>query len=136
MLENGIYDLNYRADGAGGEDAAGYGLAMLRDGVILGSDRWGGLFDGSCTLDGATGKERLHVRLTVPPEGMLITGFQAGPQGAVVEIEGEVAHGAGEARVSVTVAGAPVTVKLRYLGPLARRERRNRRAASRGQQAA
>lgn len=121
MLENGIYDLRYRAAVAGEKDAGaadGSGLALLRDGEILGSDPWGGVFTGSCAFDPEARLNRLHLRLEVPPGGTLITGFSAGPAGAVLDIVGAVARAAPEATTVVHVAGAPVSVALTYLGPL------------------
>jgi hypothetical protein len=117
MLEDGIYGLSYnavRADEADGGNA----LAVLRAGKILGSDPWGGVFVGSCEFDPKARLHKVHLRFDVPPEGTLITGFSAGPAGAVLDIVGKFEGAAPKAKTVVEVAGAPVSVELTYLGPL------------------
>jgi hypothetical protein len=116
MLENGLYDLRYRAGEGGG--VAGSGLAMLRDGRILGSDPWGGVFTGTCEFDPQASTDTVRLRFEVPPAGELITGFAAGPQGAVIDIVGAIDGKAPAPSTTVDVAGAPVSVSLTYLGPL------------------
>lgn len=116
MLENGIYGLQYRAARESEADG-GNALAVLRDGRILGSDPWGGVFVGSCEFDPEARLNRVRLRFNVPPEGVLITGFSAGPNGTVLDIVGTVGCTAPDATV-VQVAGAPVSVELTYLGPL------------------
>jgi hypothetical protein len=115
MLEDGVYGLRYTAVSDG---QAGDALAVLRDGKVLGSDPDGGVFVGSCEFDAAAGINRVHIRFDVPPEGALVTGFSAGPAGAVLDIVGAVGHPAPEAATVVEVAGAQVAVHLTYLGPL------------------
>jgi hypothetical protein len=117
MLENGIYDLRYSAH-ADGKAEGGRGLAVLRDGKILGSDPWGGVFVGSCEFDASSCLNTVRLRFEVPPTGTLITGFSAGPAGAVLDIVGAIAGGAPDTTTVVEVAGAPVRVALTYLGPL------------------
>lgn len=118
MLENGIYGLHYRAAGQEREADAGRALAVLRDGKILGSDPWGGVFAGSCEFDPAGRINKVRLRFDVPPDGTLITGFSAGPAGAVLDIVGAVQRAGSEMATVVEVAGTPVSVQLTYLGPL------------------
>ena len=113
MLENGLYDLRYRAG-----EGAGNGLAMLRDGRILGSDPWGGVFTGTCEFDPQASTSTVHLRLEVPPGGELITGFAAGPEGAVIDIVGAIDGGVAAPATTVDVAGSLVSISLSYLGPL------------------
>jgi hypothetical protein len=117
MLREGIYGLRYSA-AAEGPWQGGGALAVLRDGRILGSDPWGGVFAGSCEFDAAACTNKLSLRFTVPPQGELITGFCAGPDGAVLDIIGACPPNASEASMVVDVAGAPVSVHFTYLGPL------------------
>jgi hypothetical protein len=117
MLEDGIYGLRYTTLGEGQADG-GSALAVLRAGRILGSDPWGGLFVGSCEFDPEACLNKVHVQFDVPPEGRLITGFSAGPEGAVLDIVGTVARASPLAATVVEVAGAQVSVELTYLGPL------------------
>jgi hypothetical protein len=117
MLQDGIYGLHYASVG-GGAAEAGNALAVLREGKILGSDPWGGVFTGSCEFDPGQRLSKVRLRLEVPPEGTLITGFSAGPAGATLEIVGAVARPAPEATAVVEVAGVPLSVQLTYIGPL------------------
>ena len=117
MLENGIYGVNYRAAQAR-EEEYGSALAVLRDGKILGSDPWGGLFTGLYAYDAQDELNKVHLRFDVPPEGILVTGFCAGPAGATLDIVGAFEKSAPKMATVVEVRGAPVEVQLTYLGPL------------------
>ena len=117
MLEDGLYGLNYTTVCEGRSDA-GSALAVLRNGKILGSDPWGGVFVGSCEFDPDAGLNKMRLQFDVPPEGTLITGFSAGPAGAVLDIVGAVDGASSLAATVVQVAGTPVNVELTYLGPL------------------
>lgn len=115
MLQDGLYGLRYTTDEG---EAGGDALAVLRDGKVLGSDPWGGVFAGACEYDATLGVNRIRLRFEVPPEGVLVTGFCAGPCGAVLEIVGAVEPTERTAVTFVEVAGTPVEVHLTYLGPL------------------
>jgi hypothetical protein len=93
-------------------------LATLRDGRILGSDPWGGVFSGSCRFDAEKRLNTVELRLELPPDGRLITGFSAGPAGASLDIVCAFEGTAPKIATMVEVAGAPVRVELTYLGPL------------------
>jgi hypothetical protein len=119
MLENGIYGLYFTATQACAcESESSQALAVLRDGRVLGSDPWGGVFAGSCEFDPTDRANKVRLQFGVPPEGTLVTGFAAGPEGAVLEIAGTVQHAGPQMTTVVEVAGAPVNVQLTYLGPL------------------
>lgn len=115
MLENGLYDLRFQPIAAEQSDG-GNALAILRDGRILGSDPWGGVFAGSCEFDTEARTTKVRVRLGIPPEGKLVTGFSAGPEGAVLDIVGAFKQATPE--TVVEVAGAEVKLHLTYIGPL------------------
>ena len=93
-------------------------LATLRKGRILGSDPWGGVFQGSCQFDAARRVNTVRLRLDVPPDGKLITGFSAGPAGASLDIVGAFERAAPKTATVVEVGGAAVRVELTYLRPL------------------
>lgn len=117
MLDEGIYGLNYKGENMGeldGESA----LAVLRNGKILGSDRNGGVFMGSYEYDPKRELNKVHVRMQVPPDGVLVTGYSAGPDGAVLDIVGAFERASPVATTVVEVAGRPVEVQLTYLSPL------------------
>ncbi|MFA5949166.1 MAG: hypothetical protein WC807_02655 [Hyphomicrobium sp.] len=94
------------------------GLAVLRAGQILGSDRWGGIFKGSCEYDAEAGVNRVHVRLEMPPGGVLITGLCAGAEGAALEISCAIERPAPSSNATVHLHGQVVAVELTYIGPL------------------
>lgn len=115
MLSDGVYGLTYvptQSDGL----PAGEAVAVLRQGRIVGSDPHGGLFSGTCEAEAESGGQRLRVRLDVPPEGELVTGQVAGPNGSSVDIEARIAGPSATAVVDVD--GVPLEIRLRYLGPL------------------
>ena len=118
MLEEGIYGLAYAVDGER-MPTEGSALATLRKkGHILGSDPWGGVFQGSCQFDAARRVNTVRLRLDVPPDGKLITGFSAGPAGASLDIVGAFERAAPKTATVVEAGGAAVRVELTYLGPL------------------
>ncbi len=117
MLDEGIYELDYKLPG--GEQMPGESaLCVLRSGRILGSDRWGGVFQGHYEFDAGRKKNTLHVRLRVPPGGQLINGFTGGPEGSHVEISTTITRAAPIAKTIVDVAGKPIELQIRYLGAL------------------
>jgi hypothetical protein len=123
MLDDGIYGLSFAASAsgaAGAEDARGEALAILRGGTILGSDRFGGVFRGSYRYDAPSGAAVVDLRLAVPPNGVLVTGYEAGPDGASLDIRASFAPDRPIASTVVDVAGQPVAVALRYMGALCR----------------
>ncbi len=93
-------------------------LAILRDGKILGSDRCGGLFSGTCEFDPVAGLISIKIRVDVPPDAQLITGFAGGPTGATIHISAAVEAATKTASTTVDVAGQPVDVAFAFLGPL------------------
>ncbi len=117
MLDEGLYGLSYRAEKVA-EPETGDALAVLRNGKILGSDRWGGMFAGSYAYDAACKLNRVHVRLDLPPDGVLVTGYRAGPSGATLEIVGTFERATPVLQAVVDVAGQPIAVELTYIGPL------------------
>jgi hypothetical protein len=115
MLKDGIYELHYR--NAKAPDSAQETLLLaLRDGNVLGSDRWGGVFLGRCVLDVASKKHKVNVRLQVPPGGVLITDAQPQAEGYTVDIALEIDGAHARAEGVVDVAGAPVWFELVYMG--------------------
>ena len=117
MMDEGIYSLEYRShDGL--EPEIGSALAALRNGKILGSDRWGGVFVGSYEFDPVSERNTVHLRLSVPPDGRLITGFAAGPEGATVDIVGSFERAAPVTKTRAEIAGQPLDVTMTYIGPL------------------
>ncbi len=61
---------------------------------------------------------KVRLRFDVPPEGVLVTGFCAGPKGATLDIVSAFERTAPKMATVVEVSAAPVEVQLTYLGPL------------------
>lgn len=125
MFDEGLYGLIFRDHHQGlprcdahGSYHDGDALAILRNGSVLGSDQWGGIFSGSYAFDPKTGRTRVRVRIVVPPEGELITGFAAGPDGATIEIFADFEQAMAHSSTTVDIAGQPLDVALSFLGPL------------------
>lgn len=120
MLEDGIYGLTFAAlaPDEGGAAQRSEGLAVLRSGRLLGSDRNGGVFRGRCRYDAASGAAVVEVRLAVPPHGALLTGLAAGPEGAFVDVTARIPPPRPVSSAVIDIGGAPVAVELRFVGPL------------------
>jgi hypothetical protein len=116
MLQDGLYDLSYRS-GRSSDPPTGYGLASLRNGRILGSDRWGGVFSGSYHYDAERGVGEIQVRLNAPPDGELVTGLPSGPEGLVLDLVAEVQADMPLSAI-VDIGGCPVAVEFSYIGPI------------------
>lgn len=121
MLDDGIYGVSFAAaealDGGSG-DARGEGLLVLRGGTVLGSDAFGGVFRGSYHYDDRARAAVVELRLAVPPGGVLVTGYEAGPEGASLDIRASFAPARPVTAAVIDVAGRPVAVALRYMGEL------------------
>lgn len=117
MLEDGIYGLRFAAT-RDGETDDGSGLAVLRDGKVMGSDPLGAVFTGTYEFDPARQLNKVRLRLDIPADGVLVTGFSAGPSGATLDIVGAFAGSSADTTAFIQIAGAPVGVQIRYLGPL------------------
>lgn len=122
MLDDGVYGLNFESQDAGGPgDGAvqrAEGLAVLRGGRLLGSDRHGSIFRGCCRYDARRGEAVIEVRLALPPHGVLLTGLEAGPDGALIEVAGRFRPPRPVSSAVIDIGGAMVAVELRYVGPL------------------
>ena len=120
MLYDGVYGLSYsggqsRSGGSAGWD--GEALAVLRNGKIFGADRWGGVFSGIYEFDPVAQQDKVTIHIDVPPEGELITGFAAGPEGASFEIVAALEQPS-SACTRVEVGGELVDVEFSFIGPL------------------
>ncbi len=120
MLDDGVYGLSF----SNGNEACreelflGEGLAVLRDGVLLGSDRNGSVFRGRCSYDAARDEAHVTLKLAIPPNGVLLTGLEAGPEGAVLEIAGRFDPPRPVSSTMIEIDGGRLAVELRFVGPL------------------
>ena len=117
MLADGIYRIFYQAQSDGGSDR-NCALAIFRDGQITGSDKHGGVYLGTYEPEPESGRDRVNLRLVVPPGGVLVTGFSGGTDGIAVDIAATLDAASGIAKTVVEVAGQPVDIELTYIGPL------------------
>lgn len=115
MLSEGVYELDYHAAIANPAEI-GSGLAMIRDGKILATDRCGSVFMGSYDDDTCSAQGHVTVRLRFGP-GELVTGRAFDENGAEFEIVTMVA-GRDKLEATIDVAGEFVKVRLTYIGPL------------------
>ena len=122
MLDDGVYGLTFESGGGAGPASPerGEALAVLRGGRILGSDANGGVFRGCCRYDAARGEAVVEVSLAIPPDGVLLTGLEAGPGGAFLDVSGRFLPPKPVSSAVVDLGGVPVTVQLRFVGPLSR----------------
>lgn len=117
MINEGVYALSYRGANRGLR-TEGEAIAILRNGTIVGSDRAGAIFRGTYVFDRFRNANRVHIRLSVPPAGMLVNGHTAGADGAAIDVVGEFRRKPSDAAIVLEVAGRPVQIHLNYLGPL------------------
>lgn len=123
MFDEGVYGVSFESGPAcsdGGGRASGEALAVLRGGVILGSDAHGGVFRGRYRYDPACGEAVVEVQLAIPPHGVLLTGLEAGADGAFVDVSGRFRPERPVSTAVIDIAGVPVAVELRFMGPLAK----------------
>lgn len=122
-LDDGLYRITYRS---GADDDDAFALAVLRDGKILGADRYGGVFKGAYAFDRTRGANIVKLSFTLPPYGTLAGGYTAGPNAEVVDatcvLPGPAApgprHGAHVLKSTLTFARATLEVELFYVGLL------------------
>jgi hypothetical protein len=85
MLRDGLYALRFAAT-HDGEPQEATGLAVLRDGTVIGSDPAGAAFTGTYEYDANRDLNRVRLRVDIAPDGVLVTGFDAGPEGTALEL--------------------------------------------------
>ena len=118
-LEDGLYAIQYLSP-AESNDMDSAALAILREGHILGSDKFGGVFDGRLILDRDGGADRVVLKLRVPPGGCLVTGLCVGRAGAELEMRGKLHRSCSCWRGTLDVAGKTVEARFRFVGALPR----------------
>jgi hypothetical protein len=116
MLRDGLYALKFAAT-HDGEPEEGSGLAVLRSGTVIGSDPMGAVFTGAYEYDDRRNLNRVRLRLEIPPDGVLVTGFAAGPAGASLDVVGAFSDTPTDTAAFIQIAGASLGVQIRYLGP-------------------
>lgn len=115
QLPDGIYSLIYSVAVDGGE-ATSHGLAMVRNGAIIGSDAAGSLIEGHFE-PAASGSCRVRARLAIPAGGVLLTGLAAGDEGLEIDLVAR-PIGATGLKFKADVAGVTVEITAAFAGPL------------------
>ena len=117
MFRDGMYRVAYFSveQPEREEDAA---LAVVRDGKIMGSDPQGGVYISTGVLGIPNGAAQVALTAQIPPGGTLVTGFEAGADGASLAVSGLLDVNATAQRTTVTIGGQAVDIEVTYLGPL------------------
>jgi hypothetical protein len=125
MLTDGLYGLTIQRGRRPPRKpaASAEALAVLRNGTILGSGPWGGLFSGTYAVDAMTGQDVFKLQIDVPPNGTLVNGFTAGPGGASFDVvaafdQASKSHRAKARRAKIEIAGKPLHVAIDFIGPI------------------
>ena len=116
-LEDGLYAIQYFLPAQSIETGRA-ALAILREGHILGSDKFGGVFEGRLFPDSDGGAEWVVLKLRVPPGGCLVTGLCVGGDGAQLELRGNLHRSRSGWRGALDVAGETVEVRFQFVGAL------------------
>jgi transcriptional regulator with XRE-family HTH domain len=116
-IPEGLYSLRYAPPGAADADA-GDAVALLKGGRIVGTDAWGGKFEGRYQFDSARRTYQFSVWLRVPPQGQLVTGMATGDTGGLVEVVANLDRPEPIASTIAHVNGQPLGLTLAYLGPV------------------
>jgi hypothetical protein len=114
---DGLYSIEYNCTGAEGESCGG-ALAILRKGVILGSDKFGGVFEGRLASRGDGERALLLLRLRVPPGGRLMTGHQVGAEETEFDLSGFLEDKGPEVIGTCVLEGVRLELRFRFIGDL------------------
>ena len=117
MFRDGIYRIAY-SSGLQPERVDDEALVIVRDGQIMGSDPHGGVYLGTTSIHPHAGAAVFSLRAEVPPEGVLVTGFTAGSEGASLTVSGTIDPQAKNQHATVNIGGENVVIEVTYLGPL------------------
>lgn len=117
QLDEGVYRIAYTGAAAGDVERGG-ALAVLRNGRIFGADPHGRVFTGTYDFDPLSSQNLVHLRLQVPPGGVLVNGVMAGRDGTAIDIACTVLRPNPISSAVVNVAGEPVAFEFTFVGPL------------------
>lgn len=115
-MNEGLYGVDCIA--ATSTIGASVGLAVLRDGRILGADQCGSVFVGSYEFDGRNAVKPVRIWMTMAYEGGVITGLWAGRQDALMDIEAALEQVTPSREATIDRTGRLAGIKLTYIGPL------------------
>jgi hypothetical protein len=113
MLDNGLYRIDFT-----GAVGWGNGVLVLKDGNIAGTDIGGVQYDGRYAFDTANSVNVLDLIIDVPPNGELVTGLVAGPNGEKVSVRAVCVRPSPEAVFVASGRGQQVQGNLQKLRAL------------------
>lgn len=93
-------------------------MAVLRDGAIVGSDKYGGVFEGQIVSTKCGTFDCVLLTMRVPPGGRLVNGCQVGAAEALVDVSGVLGDGPSEFCGTCDVLGSCVGIRFRFVGAL------------------
>lgn len=116
-FRDGLYSVKFFMQGAGEEDS-GEALAILREGSILGSDKFGGVFEGRLVVGPCGRKAGVSLRVGIPPGGVVVTGKRVAGEETVLEVVGELSMTGDLLEGVCDLDGGRLVVNFRYIGVL------------------
>lgn len=116
-IKDGVYELFYSCDDGGGRGADSL-LLVMRQGRLIGADRWGGLVTGRCEFDRPSRRHRFLVELDVPRDGILVTGAPAPCAKQSIELVADLSGAPYNATGMVELFGERISLELLYRGPV------------------
>lgn len=117
VWRDGLYSVTFFVEG-GSEENSSDALAVLRDGAILGSDKFGGVFEGRLVGKSSGNGVGFSLRVRIPAGGVLVTGRRIGAQEAILDVVGELAHTEEVLEGFCEIEGERLVVIFRYIGLL------------------
>ncbi len=116
MLMNGIYKIAFAQSAQPQDDEIA--LAVVRNGKVFASDQHGGVYISDVTKT-LTDKICIsYFTALVPPFGMLVTGIEAGADGAEIEMTAIVDPTSKQQTATLELAGTTIEVDVIYVGSL------------------
>lgn len=93
-------------------------LALLRDGAILASDRFGGVLEGRMVSSACGRLKCALLSLRLPPGVSLVTGHMAGPGEMLVDVSGLFDRDGDDLVGICEIGGELIELRFRYIGGL------------------
>ncbi len=116
MLMDGIYKIAYSQGPQPQDDEIA--LAVVRNGKVFASDQNGGVYISDVTKTLTEQISISYITALVPPHGMLVTGIEAGADGAEIEMTAIVDPTRERQTAKLDLAGTTIEIDVIYIGPL------------------
>jgi hypothetical protein len=116
-IRDGVYELFYKSQRTA-DPSWDTLLLIMRQGHLLGADRWGGIIIGTCEFDPSVGRHKFTVTLDVPADGLLVTGAAAPSASQTIEFVAQLNGQTYSTAGTIELFGEAVAVELVYRGPV------------------